>query len=111
MADHAPDAAELRDVLEAALGQEPEQLELGIDPRLEAPEDLEDQLLVEDDRRVRLLGADLARFAQLAAKPRGATHRRELDDAFACRQLGTAADHVDELAHLTGIAERVEPAV
>ena len=40
---------------EAALGEEAQQLELGVDAGLEPAEDLEDQLLVEDDRRVRLL--------------------------------------------------------
>ena len=104
-------ARELRDVLEAVLGQEAQQLELGVDARLEAAEDLQDQLLVEDDRGVRLLDADRARLAQLLPSPAEPPDRRELDDALAGGQLGAAADHVDELAHLAGIAERVEAAV
>src|SRR5439155_25374292 len=55
-------AAERGDVLEAVLREEAQHLELRIDARLEASEDLQDQLLVEHDRRVRLLGADGARL-------------------------------------------------
>src|SRR5439155_22808706 len=55
-------AAERRDVREAVLGEEAEHLELGVDAWLEPPEHFEDELVVEDDRRVRLLGADRPRF-------------------------------------------------
>ena len=41
-----------------ALGQEAQELELRVDAGLEAPVRLEDQLVAEDDRRVRLLGPD-----------------------------------------------------
>ena len=69
-------AGELRDVLEAVLGQEAQQLELGVDPGLEPAEDLQDQLLVEDDRRVRLLRADRARLSQLESGCRRSSRRR-----------------------------------
>src|SRR5207302_9124344 len=52
-------AAERRDVRKPVLREEPQHLELGIDSRLEPPEHLEDELVVEDDRRIRLLGAHL----------------------------------------------------
>ena len=65
-----------RDVREAVLGEEAQHLELRVDPRLEPAEDLEDQLVVEDDRRVRLLGADRARVEQLAAEAGEALDRR-----------------------------------
>src|SRR5207244_517153 len=54
-ADVRVPAAERRNVWEFALGQEPQELELRVQPRLQAPEDLQDQLLVEDDGRVGLL--------------------------------------------------------
>ena len=76
-------ADELRDVLEAVLGEEAQQLELGIDPGLEPSEDLEDQLFVEHDRRVRLLGTDRARLAPLAGEP---GDRGELDHSVCRRQ-------------------------
>ena len=51
-------AGQRRDVREAARGQEAQQLELRVHARLDAPERLQDQLLAEHHRRVRLLDAD-----------------------------------------------------
>src|SRR5581483_3247447 len=80
--------------------------ELRVDPGLEPAEHLEDQLFVEDDRRVRLLGRDLARLPQLA---RGgvAAHRAELDRAVLALEVLGAAYQVDELTHLPRVAEHV----
>jgi hypothetical protein len=101
-------AVELGDVLELVLGQEAEQLELGVDAGLEPAEHLQDQLLVEDDRRVRLLGSDRARFAQLVTGACKRLDRRELDNALAGGHLRVGAHQVDELAHLPWVRERVE---
>ena len=65
----------------------------GLMPGLEPPEDLQDQLLVEDDRRVRLLGADRARLAQLLSEPGEALDGAELDDPV----LGRAACAPDRI--------------
>ena len=54
--------------------EEAQQLELRVDARLEPAEDLEDQLVVEHDRRVRLLGADGPRLA--GARRRSRRRRR-----------------------------------
>ncbi len=48
-------ALEAGDVLEVACGQEPQHFELGVDPRLKLPEQLQRDALVDDERRVRLL--------------------------------------------------------
>ena len=53
-------AGQRRDVREAVRGQEAQQLELRVHARLDAPERLQDQLLAEHDRGVRLLDADRA---------------------------------------------------
>ncbi len=101
-------AAEGRDVLEAALGQEAEQLELGVDARLEPAEDLEDQLLVEHDRRVRLLGVDAARLGQRAAEVGEAADGSERQRPLA-RLLGDPRpDEVHELAQVGRAGEGVE---
>jgi len=67
-ADVRVPAAELRDVVEPALGEEAQHLELGVHAGLEPPEDLEDELVVEDDRRVRLLARDPACGRQLGTE-------------------------------------------
>ncbi len=108
LADVRVPAAELRDVLETSLGQETQEFQLGIDAGLEPPEHLEDQLLVEDDRRVRLLARDQARRRELRPERCEAFERTELEHAFACADSRAAPDHVDELAHVTWIGERVE---
>ena len=91
-------APERRDVGEVVLGEEAEHLELGVDARLEAAKHLEDELVVEDDRRVRLLRADVACVDQLASEPGEALHRTELDDAFVTLQREAGAHCADELA-------------
>ena len=65
-ADVRVPAGELGDVLEPGLGQEAQQLELGVDPGLDAAEHLQDQRVVEDDRRVRLLALDQPRRLRIA---------------------------------------------
>ena len=84
-----------RDVRETVLGQEAQHLELRVDARLEPAEHLEDQLLVEDDRAVRLLRADRTHLAQLAPEPGEALDRRELHDPLGAlhRQAGTHRAH------------------
>ena len=101
-------AGQLRDVLEAALRQEPQQLELGVDPRLEPAEDLQDQLLVEDDGRVRLLGRDLPRVAKLGRKPGVSLDLRELDRPLPGLDLRARAHHANELSRLARVGERIE---
>src|SRR5579884_2959394 len=104
-------AGQLRDVLEAVLGEEAQQLELGVDARLEPAEDLQDQLLVEDDGRIRLLRRDRARLAQLLTGRGRPLHRSELDHTLPRRQLPAAAQQVHELAHVPRIGERDEAVV
>ena len=71
------------------VGQEAQQLELGVDARLDAPERLQDQLLAEHHRGVRLLDADRAhvdrpaepgarRLAQRKRNSSSSTGRRAL---------------------------------
>jgi hypothetical protein len=48
------------DVREVLPAEELQHLQLGIDPRFETAVDLEDQLVVEDDRAVRLFSLDQA---------------------------------------------------
>ena len=101
-------AAERGDVRETVLGQETEHLELRVDPRLEPPEDLEDRLVVEDDRRVRLLRTDGTRVEQLAAEAREPLDRPELDRPFLALQRQARAHCVHELACRCGVLERVD---
>ena len=101
-------APELSDVREVALSEEAEQLQLRIDPRFEPAEDLQDQLLVEDDRRIRLLGRDPSRLRQLGSERREALERTKLDRPFVRLDGDAAADHVHELAYVTRIGECVE---
>ena len=101
-------ARELRDVLEVALREEAQQLELGVDAGLEPAEDLEDQLVVEDDRRVRLLGRDHARRRQLGAETGEALERAKLEHPFPRLHVRAGTDHVHELAHVARVDERVE---
>ena len=91
-------AAERRDVREAVLGEEAQNLELRVDAGLEPAEDLEDQLFVEDDRRVRLLRADVARVEQLLAEGGEACDGPKLDGALVPLQREPRADRADELA-------------
>ncbi len=107
-ADVGVPAREPRDVLEVALRQEAQQLELGVDAGLEPAEDLEDQLLVEDDRRVRLLGCDDAGRRQLGAETGESLERAKLDHAFPGLHVRAGANHVHELPDVTRIGERVE---
>src|SRR4029078_3106975 len=87
-------AAEGGDVGEAVLGEEAEHLELRIDPRLESAERLQDQLVVEDDRRVRLFGADGSRLEHLPAEACEAGDGAELDRAFLPLQGQPTADRM-----------------
>ena len=79
--------------------EEAQQLELRVDPGLEPPVDLEDQLVVEDERRVRLLDADAPRRAQLDAA--GGEGRRATRNSIVPSSAATVAPRahqVDELA-------------
>ena len=79
----------------------------GLIPGLEPAEHLEDQLVVEDDRRVRLLGADRAAPSlHLAAEAGEALERPELDDALPPCSVSAAADRVHELARERRVGER-----
>ncbi len=91
-------AAERSDVREAVLGEEAQHLQLGVEPGLEPAEDLEDELVVEDDGRVRLLGADVACVVQLAAETGEPGHGAKLDDAFGSLEREPGAHRADELA-------------
>ena len=101
-------AGELRDVLEVALGEEPQQLELRVDARLEPPEHLQDQLLVEDDRRVRLLGVITRADVSSVPRPAKPSSGRNSSIPSVGLHRDAAADHVHELAYVPRIGERVE---
>jgi hypothetical protein len=98
-------AGDRRDVREVALAQEAQQLELGVDARLDAPERLQDQRLAEHDRRVRLLDADRAHLDGAAL-----ARRRPPSGTRACRRPPARrrrAHQVQQLARVRGIGERV----
>src|SRR5439155_3407733 len=83
-------------------------LELGVDPRLEPAEHLEDELLVEDDRRVRLFRGDGPHLQQLTAETREAFDRRKLDDALRSLQHQPGAHGADELPRELRIVQAVD---
>ena len=74
-----PPPAELRDIREPAAAEEPEQLELGVHAWLEPAIELDDQLVVDDHRRVRLL--DTERTDVYPGRVREPPEGRELDSA------------------------------
>ena len=98
-------ARDRRDVREAALGQEAQQLELRVDARLDAPERLQDQRLAEHDRGVGLLDADRAHldgpaFGR-AARP------AEAERPVARLHVDARAHQVQQLARVGGVGQRV----
>ena len=101
-------AAERRDVRETVLGEEAQHLELGVDPGLEAAEDLEDQLVVEDERRVRLLATDRPRVEQLAAQAGEPFDRPELDRTLRALQRQPCPHRMHELARSGRMLEAVD---
>ena len=81
------------------VGEEAQQLELGVDARLEPAEHLQDQALAEDDRRVGLLDADrphVDRAAEPGRRRCSAQRKRSVPSPRAT--LGRAADAVQQLA-------------
>ena len=67
------------------------ELEVGVDARLDAAEQLQDQALAEDHRRVALLGAERRRLGRLVALQRGAQRRRRADPSAARRRCPSAS--------------------
>jgi hypothetical protein len=106
-ADVRVPAAELRHVAVAMLGEEPQQLELGIDPRLEPPEAFEDQLLVEHDRAVGLFAHDSTHVDEAAPEPDEAFERSELDRAFARTLRRAASNQLGDFARERRVGEGV----
>ena len=103
-------AGERGDVVEAALAEEAQHLQLRVGARLEPPEELQDQRLVEDDRAVRLVGADEASRAELAGERREVVGRAELDDPVVALQRQAPAHRAHELARQPRIlGEAVDP--
>ena len=99
-------AAELGDVGEVAPAEEAQHLELGVVARLDAPERLQHERVVEDDRGVRLLGADGAhrrpgprRFDVLAPV--------ELDARVLAMDLGALTQQAAEQVAGPRVGERV----
>ena len=100
-----------RDVRKPMFGQEAEHLELGVDPRLEPAERLQDQLVVEDHRAVRLLARhDLGAF-ELAPERGKALDRAEVDDALLRPPRRARPDLVHELARQSRVREAVGEAL
>jgi hypothetical protein len=102
------------DVREAALGQEAQQLELGVHARLHAPERLEDQLVAEDHRGVGLLDADRPDVDGPAAAGVRGLRPAEAQRRVLAGDLGVVVPHaVQQLASVRRIDERVvdRPAV
>ena len=100
-------AGERGDVRELARGQEAQQLELRVDARLDAPERLEDQLLAEHHRRVRLLDADRPDLDRPRHARRRGLRPAEAQQAVLDRDVVALADPVQQLAALRGVGERV----
>ena len=79
------------------VGEEAQHLQLRVDAGLETPEHLQDRLVVEDDRRVRLLGADPPDVDRLAAQPREVRDSVELDDSLPAVQRLARTQRAHEL--------------
>ena len=94
-------AGQAGDVGEAALGQEARDLEVRVDARLDAAEDLEDQLVTEDDRRVGLLGADRAGGSG-GVRDRHVVERAEADDRLVVADVGVLADQLEQHLGVVG---------
>jgi hypothetical protein len=99
-------AAELRDVGEVARAEEAQHLELGVVASLDAPEGLEHERVVVDDRGVRLLGAD---GANLRFGPRRlhVLTPVELDARMFAVDLGPLAQEAAEQVAGARVGERV----
>ena len=96
-------ALERGDVLEAAVGEEAQHLELGVHARLDPAVELEHELLVEHDRAVRLLDAhrpDRGRLGEIL----GAV---EVDRRLLELQRRARPHQPDELAHQLRVDDRV----
>ena len=98
-------AGERGDVGELVLGEEAQELELRVHAGLQPPVGLEDELLVEDDGAVRLLGVDHARLAELGAADGEPVHRPEVDRRLLPVHRRRASHEVDELPAEDGVGE------
>ena len=96
---------------EAALGEEAEQLELGVDARLEPAVELQDEPLVEHDRCVGLLDSHRPGVAERSLG--SAVHRAELERRVRAPERLPGPDQANELTRELGVVHRVvdRPAV
>ena len=100
-------ALERGDVLEPSLGEEAEDLELRVHPRLDPAVELERQPLVDHERAVRLLRThrpDLGALAETVAEVAGAA---EEERCFADVERRVVGDQVDDPPDEVGIRDRV----
>ena len=105
-----------RDLAErGALGEEPSDLQLGVDARLHPAEDLEDKALPEDHRRVGLLdprGGHVQVVAQAVEGPE-LTRLRSQEQALLALELSPAGDDLEQqLAEARisqGIVDQAQP--
>ncbi len=97
-------AFERSDRREATVGEEAEQLELRVHACLDAPVDLEHEVVVEDERRVRLLATHRPHARERAGRLAG---RTELDHRLAASDVGLPAHALDELARELVVGECV----
>ena len=101
-----PPPAELRDIREPAATEEPEQLELGVDAWLEPAVELDDQLVVDDHRRVRLL--DTERTDVYPGRGREPPEGREVDSAGVGGDDCVAGRELDQPGHRGRLGEHVQ---
>jgi hypothetical protein len=98
-------AVERRNIWKVLRAQEVEHLELGVHAGLETSVRLEDESLVEDDGRVRLLGRERPDLQRLARERRCGPRGTELDLSLGACCTAFVADEVDELGREVAIAE------
>ena len=102
----------LRDPVELGLlGEEPADLEVGVDARLEASKDLEDQAIAEEDRRVALLeraSGDRQRFADGPACRLEGRGPGRPDRARVRRDRTLARHGLQEMRAQRGLGQRIE---
>ena len=94
---------------ETVLAEEAEHLQVRVRPRLEAAEGLQEEVVAEDDRAVRLLGVVQARLDQLGAEAGEPLDVLEDDGPVAAGPLRLAGpDQADELARGRGLRQTLE---
>ena len=96
----------LRDLAEPAGVEEAEHLELRVHPRLDPAVDLEDRVLAEDDRAVRLLGGDRPRLG-VGGRGRALADPREDDPPVVGGDLAAADDQPQEARWVAPLGEQV----